>query len=189
MRLPSSRPLDARLTRKQDRIPDHQLALARRVCRAHGAASGGRPIRSTRPHARTAAARARRAETVRARPCPACRPVLISRRFEAEKKDLLQRKLKLSKENDEKKNKLDELERQLDSFVSVRLPLTWSLPPARADVGSAHRRQGTSRPTCGHSRPLRRSTQHIHFACIRPYPSPVLLLTDSAVLSDRPPAV
>jgi hypothetical protein len=40
-------------------------------------------------------------------------------RFEAEKKELLQKKLKLSKENDEKKSKLDELEKQLDRFVVV----------------------------------------------------------------------
>ncbi|PLW20706.1 hypothetical protein PCANC_07412 [Puccinia coronata f. sp. avenae] len=39
------------------------------------------------------------------------------KRFEAEKKELLQKKLKLSKENDEKKSKLDELEKQLDRFV------------------------------------------------------------------------
>ncbi|MBW0545101.1 hypothetical protein O181_084816 [Austropuccinia psidii MF-1] len=40
------------------------------------------------------------------------------KRFEAEKKELLQKKLKLSKENDEKKSKLDDLEKQLDRFVS-----------------------------------------------------------------------
>ncbi|KAI8452432.1 Fms-interacting protein-domain-containing protein [Phakopsora pachyrhizi] len=40
------------------------------------------------------------------------------KRFEAEKKELLQKKLKLSKENDEKKSKLDELEKQLDRFVT-----------------------------------------------------------------------
>ncbi|KAG0146903.1 hypothetical protein CROQUDRAFT_656700 [Cronartium quercuum f. sp. fusiforme G11] len=39
------------------------------------------------------------------------------KRFEGEKKELLQRKLKLSKDNDEKKAKLDELEKQLDQFV------------------------------------------------------------------------
>ncbi|POW17060.1 hypothetical protein PSTT_00900, partial [Puccinia striiformis] len=39
------------------------------------------------------------------------------KRFEAKKKELLQKKLKLSKENDEKKSKLDELEKQLDRFV------------------------------------------------------------------------
>jgi hypothetical protein len=43
-------------------------------------------------------------------------------RFEAEKKELLQKKLKLSKENDEKKSKLDELEKQLDRFVVVSFP-------------------------------------------------------------------
>jgi len=41
------------------------------------------------------------------------------KRFEAEKKELLQKKLKLSKENDEKKSKLDELEKQLDRFVAT----------------------------------------------------------------------
>lgn len=40
------------------------------------------------------------------------------KRFESEKKELLQKKLKLSKENDEKKSKLDELEKQLDRFVA-----------------------------------------------------------------------
>ncbi|EGG08057.1 uncharacterized protein MELLADRAFT_71565 [Melampsora larici-populina 98AG31] len=39
------------------------------------------------------------------------------KRFEGEKKELLQRKVKLSKDNDEKKAKLDELEKQLDQFV------------------------------------------------------------------------
>lgn len=46
---------------------------------------------------------------------------ILFNRFEGEKKELLQRKLKLSKDNDEKKAKLDELEKQLDQFVIVSL--------------------------------------------------------------------
>ncbi|KAI9625307.1 hypothetical protein H4Q26_016329 [Puccinia striiformis f. sp. tritici PST-130] len=39
------------------------------------------------------------------------------KRFEAKKKELLQKKLKLSKENDEKKSKLDELEKTIRQIV------------------------------------------------------------------------
>ena len=42
------------------------------------------------------------------------------KRLEVERKELLQRKSKISKANDEKKAKLDDLEAQLDKFLEVR---------------------------------------------------------------------
>ncbi|KNZ56976.1 uncharacterized protein VP01_2273g1 [Puccinia sorghi] len=66
------------------------------------------------------------------------------KRFEAEKKELLQKKLKLSKENDEKKSKLDELEKQLDRFVAVSL----SSFPLRKKFNPKWRTKCNHRPAC-----------------------------------------
>jgi hypothetical protein len=55
--------------------------------------------------------------------------VIHCNRLETEKKELLSRKAKLTKENEAKKAKLDELEKQLETILEVRaLPPCLSIP-------------------------------------------------------------